>query len=415
MKIDSNVSVLDPRINTDPFPYFNMLRENDPVHWNERHRAWLVTRFDDVRVGLRDPRLSVDRIRPYIQRRLSDEERERFGSAFTLMESFLPFRDPPDHTRLRRIVQHGFAPKIVKRQSEGIDAVTQQLAERVTAKLRRGEQVDLVTELARPLPATVMARIVHLDAVDSHLIEEWTQNLALFMGGAVNDPDRNEKVYRGVTSMSEHIRAVLDSYDGESDDDVIGALLAAEADGDRLSRDEIVATCILLTFAGYRTTACSATNAIHQLLRRPDLYDALAADHDRIPAAVEEFMRYEGHARIVIRWAKEDFELQGKQIRAGQRVFLVLAAANRDPRQFERPDEIDIAREPNPHLGFGTGIHFCLGAPLARIEIQSIVRSFVSVLPRVEAAEGHRHWEDLLTNRALARLPVVLQREKIAV
>ncbi|MFC9355102.1 cytochrome P450 [Rhodococcus sp. NPDC057014] len=405
MIIKENFSVLDPEINQDPFPYFNALREQDPVHWNTRHRAWFLTRYDDVKAGLRDPRLSVDRIRPYIQRRLSAEEQVTFHDTFSLMESFLPFRDPPHHTRLRKIIQAAFTPAVVAKQADGVEQITKTLTENAVAKLRRGETVDLVSDYARPLPATVMARMVHLDDVDSHLIDAWTTDLSLFMGGAVDDPERNSKVHRGVSNMAAHIADVLNNYDGDQTD-VVGALLAAEADGDRLTRQEIVATCILMIFAGYRTTACSTANAINQLLGNPALHQQLQADLSLLPAAVEEFMRFEGHARIAIRWAAEEFELHGKTIRPGERVFLVLAAANRDPRQFTDPDRLDIRRHPNQHLGFGMGMHYCLGAPLARIEIASALRSFLSEFPAVTPAGPDRQWEKLLTNRALARLDV---------
>lgn len=401
----ATVSVLDPEINQDPFPYFNELREQDPVHWNARHRAWFITRYDDVKTGLRDPRLSVDRIQPYIERRLNAEEKVLFQDTFSLMESFLPFRDPPQHTRLRKIVQVGFTPAVVAKQADGVEEITKTLADNVVTKLRRGEAVDLVSEYARPLPATVMARMVHLADLDSHLIDAWTTDLSLFMGGAVDDPDRNKKIHRGVSNMADHIAEVLNNYDGDHTD-VVGSLLAAEADGDRLTRKEIIATCILMIFAGYRTTACSTANAINHLLDNPELHRRLQADHSLLPTALEEFMRFEGHARIAIRWAAEEFDLHGKTIRPGDRVFLVLAAANRDPRQFPYPDRLDIDRKPNQHLGFGWGMHHCLGAPLARVEMASALRFFLSEFPPVAPTGPDRQWEKLLTNRALARLDV---------
>jgi cytochrome P450 len=408
MVIDPKTSILDPHINQDPFPYFNDLRENEPLHWNERHRAWFVTRYEDVRNGLRDPGLSVDRVGPYFSRRVPDEQKEELRPTFDVLENFLTFLPPPRHTKLRKIVQKAFTPKIVANQSALIDRMTASLAADVAERLRAGQRVDLVTEFARPLPARITAEMVHLDPSDIHLVERWTQDLATFMGGAVGVSDRNDRIRRGVGSMTGYLEEVIANYQGSADGDFVGALLAADDEGAKLTPLEVLSTCVLVVFGGYRTTACSIANAARHLIETPEMADRLRRDDALVDSAVEEFMRYEGHARVVVRWAGPDTVIQGRQVPQGERIFLIIAAANRDPRQFDHPDELILDRAPNPHLGFGTGIHYCLGAPISRIEQRSALRAFLAWIPPVAKAEEDLHWEELLTNRALKRLEVAL-------
>jgi cytochrome P450 len=408
MGIDPRTSILDPEINQDPFPYFNAIREDQPLHWNERHRAWFVTRYEDVRNGLRDPGLSVDRVGPYFSRRVPDEQKEELRPAFDVLGNFLSFLPPPRHTRLRKIVQKAFTPKIVANQSELIDRVTAGLAASVTERLREGQTVDLVTEFARPLPARITAEMVHLDPSDIQLVEKWTQDLAMFMGGAVEASDRNDRIRRGVSSMTGYLEGVIRNYQGSADGDFVGALLAADDEGVKLTPLEILSTCVLVVFGGYRTTACSIANAARHLIENPDMAERLRQDDALVDSAIEEFMRYEGHARVVVRWAGQDTVIQGQRIPQGDRIFLIIAAANRDPRQFERPDELILDRAPNPHLGFGTGIHYCLGAPISRIEQRSALRAFLSGVPHLSKVEERLYWEELLTNRALKKLEVTL-------
>lgn len=414
MEIDPSTNILDPDVNYDPFPLFNALREQEPIHWNTRHRAWLVTRFEDVKNALRDPGLSVDRVGPYFERRVPDDQKEELRPTFDILRNFLTFLPQPDHTKLRKIVQKAFTPKIVANQSMLIDKITNKLATDAVDKLRSGRSVDLVTEFARPLPARITAEMVHLDASDADLIEQWTQDLGTFMGGAVQVSNRNERIKRGVQSMTDYLEDVVRNYDGDSEGDFVGALLAADDEGRKLTPLQVLATCVLVVFGGYRTTACSISNAARFLIDDPSIADRLRADDALVDSAIEEFMRFEGHARIVLRWAGPDTVIQGKKIPEGDRMFLVIAAANRDPRQFDRPDELVLDRAPNPHLGFGTGIHYCLGAPISRIEQRSAIRAFLAQMPPLRRVESSLQWEELLTNRALRSLEVALEPVPVA-
>lgn len=403
--VSDATSYTDQAFQDAPFDYFNRMREAAPVHWNSRHRAWVITRFEDVRAWLRDPRMSVDRVRPYFERRVPDAQQNEMRATFELLGRWLPFLDPPRHTDLRRVIQNAFTPKVIRSQSEQIEEIVSSSVQKAIRKVESGP-IDMVSELAQRIPAQVMTRMLHLRDDDYTKIHEWTEGLSLFIAGAVEEADRNARIHDGVQQMASYVERVIEEEEGSPESDIIASLLAAEDGGLKLTRDEVIATGVLLVFAGYRTTASSIANALRLIVTNPPVWAALKADADLVPSAVEEFMRFEGHSRVLVRWVGEDVAIGGEQLRAGDRVFFLTAAANRDPRQFSDPDKLVLDRAPNPHLGFGFGIHYCLGAPLARMEQQATVRSFVDVFPRVEPTSLGTDWENVLTNRALRRLEV---------
>lgn len=404
--ITDETAYTSPGIQAEPFAHFNRLREEAPIHWNERHRAWVLTRFADVRQWLRDPRMSVDRVRPYFEKRVPATQKDELRATFELLARWLPFLDPPRHTDLRGVIQNAFTPKVIRSQHEQIKEVVDEVLDDTVSRIREVGTLDLVPELAQRIPAQVMTRMLHLDGDDYERIHEWTEGLGLFIAGAVDEPDRNARIHDGVSQMASYVDRVITLSGDDPESDIIASLLAAEDGGTRLTRDEVIATGVLLVFAGYRTTASSIANALRLVIERRGVRDALAREPELVPSAVEEFMRFEGHSRVLVRWASEDLEVAGQPISAGDRVFFLTAAANRDPRQFEEPDQLILDRAPNPHLGFGYGIHYCLGAPLARVEQQETIQAFVQRFPPVEVATNGISWEAVVTNRALERLVV---------
>ncbi|MFC9355127.1 cytochrome P450 [Rhodococcus sp. NPDC057014] len=406
--LDASRSLLSPDLIADPFPFYKELQEQDPVHWSGRHRAWLVTKYEDVRTAFNDPRLSVNRIGPYFDRRVPEEDKERLREAFAILESWLVFTDAPVHTRLRGIVQTAFTPRTVARQSEAIASIVADAARNLRRNAHIGT-VDVVRHFARPISATVMAHMLNIDPAHNDRIDRWTDDLAVFMGGDVDATDRNERVAGAVSEMLRFLEETIENYSGDAESSVIGGLIAAENEGEKLTKHELLATCVLLLFGGYRTTACSITNALNLILRHPDIRQRLVDDPELVKPAVDEFMRYEGHARIVPRFATADIELRDRTIRAGERVLLVTAAANRDPDQFPNPDEIVIDRKPNAHLTLGSGIHYCLGGPLSRAEQQSAIRTFLTEFPRARLhSNGPVDWEVRMLTRTPQSLLVDL-------
>ena len=384
----------------DPYPVLHQLREQEPVHRSEAIGGWVLTRYDDVLAALRDPRLSADRIRPYLYQ-LSDEERAR-QSAIAHLALWMVFTDPPDHTRLRALITKAFTPRVVEGLRSSIQAVVDELLDAVAP---RGG-MDAIAEFAYPLPATVIARMLGAPRRDLERFKEWSAGLAEFVGGALGAAARREHAQRCLTELTEYFRGVIAARRAAPRDDLISALTAVRDEGDRLSEDELIATCVLLLFAGHETTTNLIGSGLLALLRHPDQLALLREDPSLIEDAVEEFLRYEAPVQATARVALADIELRGTVIPKGHRVFPLLTAASRDPEQFPEPDRLEITRAPNRHLAFGYGIHFCVGAPLARLEAQVAIPTLLRRLPDLRLADEVPVWKETFLLRGLQRLAV---------
>jgi cytochrome P450 len=391
----------DAATRADPFPLFRRLREEDPVHWCDALAGWVLTCYDDCRQALNDPRLSAERLRPFFEHLPPPRRAEVQGLEGTL-GLWAVFVDPPDHTRLRRLLNRGFTSRAIDRLIPRIEDIVDGLLDTAA---ERGA-MDFIADFAYPLPATVVMAMLGVPLDDLGRFKVWSDDLALFVGSAQMTPEKYQRAERAVREMGAYFRDLLAARRRRPCDDLISELLAETPDGQRLSEDELVASAILLLFAGHETTTNMLGTGLLQLLRHRDQMRRLVGEPALIGPAVEEILRYDGPIAAMTRVAAEPFVLRGRRIERGRRVYAMLNAANRDPRAFDDPERFDIAREPNRQIAFGYGIHFCLGAPLARLEGRIAFPRLLGRLQGIEFDEAALCWNDSLVLRGLKSLPI---------
>jgi cytochrome P450 len=422
----SSPSVQAPELFTwafaaDPYPAYDWLREHSPVHWTALPsgvNAWLVTRYADARQALADPRLSKNPARH--RERTGDEERARRSAksksahakgkvgipgerSAELMTHLLNI-DPPDHTRLRRLVSKAFTPRRVAEFAPRV----QELADRLIDSFANRGEADLIHEYAFPLPIYAICDMLGVPAEDQDDFRDWAGMMLRHGGGPRGGVARSVKKMRGyLADLSHRKRADLG-------DDLISGLIRAGDHGEHLTEGEAAAMAFILLFAGFETTVNLIGNGTYALLRNPDqrarLQRALdAGDTTLLANGVEELLRYDGPVELATwRFATETMTLGGRRIATGDPVLVVLAAADRDPERFRDPDTLDLSRSDNPHLGYGHGIHYCLGAPLARLEGQTALGTLLRRLPdlRLAVEPADLRWRGGLIMRGLRTLPV---------
>lgn len=387
----------------NPFPIFAELRERDPVHWSEVLGGWVLTRYRDVRQVLNDARFSADRITPF-RDHLRPDARAQVAELLKTLGMWAVFNDPPTHTRRRGLLNKAFTPRAVLALRPLIERIVEHLISRVA---ERGE-MDLIAAFAYPLPASVIAGMIGVPIEDLDRFKTWSDEIAAFVGSALATPDKRERGERGAREMSAYFRGIIADHRKRPREDILSGLLAAEEAGTGFSEDELVASCILLLFAGHETTTNLVGNGMLALLRHVEALSALRRDSGLAASAVEEMLRYDGPTQAMTRIALEDVRLDEKApvIRTGDRVFALLNAANRDPQIFPEPDRFEVTRGDTRHLSFGFGIHFCLGAPLARLEGQIAVKALVERLPDLTLAVDQPEWSDSFVLRGVKSLPV---------
>ena len=385
----------------DPFPVYRWLRDHEPLHHSESLGAWVVTRYADVlEVFEQAQRFSSDRFRKADARYAS--ERPAIQAVVAVLRDWLVFRDPPDHTRLRALLQKTFTPRRLAASQPRIEATIDALLGPIA---ERGES-DFLRDFAFPLPALVIALLLGAPPGDIESIKQWSDRLAAYLGGSIDERDNFSEAQAGLASLVAYFRALLDERRSRPRDDLMSALLRAEHEGQRLTADEVMANCVLLLFAGHETTTNLLGNGLYHLLRHPDQLAALRAEPELVPGAVEELLRYDGPVPATLKIATEAIEWHGRRIQPGEGVVPFLSAANRDPRRFANPDALDIRRAPNRHLAFAFGIHFCLGAPLARLEARLAFEALLRRFSHLELAQEDPPWKPQIFLRGLASLPL---------
>jgi cytochrome P450 len=384
----------------DPYPVYQQLRETDPVHWHEPFGAWMLTRYDDVAAAFHDPRLSSERSEPL--RQLAG--RPELDPFFDYLACRMDFKEPPAHTRLRGLVSKAFTPHVVETLSPHIEALVHQFLDRVAGQGR----MDVIRDLAFPLPGTVTGELLGAPAADRAQLKRWSDTFVGFFRTVPSDAtfDAYRQSAQAATELGTYFRSVLAGQRGTSRG-LLGALEQADTVGDRLSDLELSANATLLLHAGHETTTHLIGNGLLALLRHPGQLHKLQNDPSLLPTAVEEFLRYDSPVQFTYRVAAADFELGNKAIRKGQIVHLMIAAANRDPAHFREPDCLDVTRAPNKHLAFGFGPHFCLGAPLARLEAQIALRTLLQRFPHLRL-DGEPQQQENFVLRGLKSFPIAL-------
>jgi cytochrome P450 len=398
----------NPATNADPFPEFARLRVEDPVHWSPVMKAWIVTRYADVKqVALNNRQISADRLTPFFKTN-PEYQRGSIESLVRYLNHWMVFRDPPDHTRLRRLFNKAFTPTSVENLRPNIEDIVGHLIDGMQAKASRGGTVDYISDFAYPLPASVIMDLLGVPRADLARVKVWSDDIALFIGTAQVAGNKYLRAESGAKTMAGYFRTLVEDRTERPRGDMISQLVLARDDRDALSTDEIIGTCILLLFAGHETTTNLIGNGFLYAMKHRGEWERLVADTSLATTAVEEFLRYDGPSGALARVAAGDLEMGGKTIREGQRVFAFMNAANRDPGAFDDPERFDIGREPNAHLTFGHGIHFCLGAPLARLEAQIAITRLAERLPDIRLSGGDPEWHDSLILRGVKGLPVTI-------
>ena len=397
-----------PSVIADPYPVFRQLREEEPMHRSQILGGVVLTRYADVKACLHDPRLSSDRITPFVKHRRDREHAAEIQALGRMLGLWAVFTDPPKHTQLRGLMNAAFTTRAVERLRPRVEALVTELIEQV---YDLGE-MDLIRDFAWPLPITVIAEMLGVPREDRAALKAWSDELAAFVGSALATSDKYERAARSSVKMRDYFRDLIGERRASPRDDLVSALVAAEGQHDTTNEEELVATAILLLFAGHETTTNLIGNGILSLLRHPAELRALSADPSLIVPAVEELLRYEGPTAAMVRIALEDVGLpSGGTIGRDDRVFLMINAANRDGRHFEEPERVNIRRDPNRHIAFGYGLHFCIGAPLARLETQIAIPALLRRLPKLTLTTDELRWLDSLVFRGVRSLPLTFRPE----
>ena len=391
----------------DPHGYFGALRNESPIIWDERSRSWVITSHALVTLALRDDRrFSSDRIRPFIARKLSSPDTDPgVRQAFEVLADWLVFNDKPLHLRLRKLINQAFMSAAMTRLTERFQA----LFDAVIDTLPESGAVDLLSALAVPFSASVISEMLGVPPEDRHLFADWHRLFGPIIGGSLDDGGKYESLSEGVSRLVAYVRSLIARYSKAPQDNLLSELIKAHDEAAALSEAEIVATCTLILFAGSETTANLIANAMLALLRNPDQMALLREGRVAVAGAVEEFLRYDGSGKAVTRVLREDTDVLGVPMKAGQRAFLILAAANRDPAIFPDPDSLRLDRQSERgHLAFGYGLHSCMGLQLARLEASIAIPGILRKWRHIELA-GAPRWHPQLLSRGLFELTCTVQ------
>ena len=394
------LDLTDPGVVADPYPSFARAREVAPVQWHEGLGLWLAFTHAEVNAVLRDRRLG----RIWADR----EPAGRFESFNLIHRNAILEMEPPHHTRLRRLISTAFARGHVERLRPWVEQLAGRLVDELLEESAGTRPVDLLT-MAEQLPVAVIAELLGVPEADRQLLRPWS-NAIVKMYEYERTRQREDAAERAADEFVAYLRELAADRRRHPGDDLVSHLVSVrDADGDRLTEDELVTTCILLLNAGHEATVNVTANGTLALLRHSDQLRRLRADRSLLPTAIEEFMRFDSPLQLFERTATEDVEVGGITVEKGQKIAALLGSANHDPAVFADPETLDVGRAENPHVSFGAGVHFCIGAPLARVELQA---SFGALLDRTTSlelgAEPVRRPEFVI--RGLATLPVVLTR-----
>jgi cytochrome P450 len=382
----------------DPYATLARMRQDDPLYWDESLGTWLATRYSDVRAITRDGRMSVARMDFLMT---GTDEKSQVVRRF--LGDWMLFSDPPGHTRMRQLVARAFAPRAVGT----LEAAIQRIVDEALAGVDGAGQIDIVRDLGFPVPSRVIADMLGVDRADIPQFEKWSHD-TLAVPSLLGDPDENVAIsYQGIRNLEDYFRTRIAERRAAPADDLLGLLVQADADGNLLTEDEVVANCALLLIAGHETTTNLIGLGMVALLSHPGELARLRAQPELAGQAVEEFLRYDGPVSQIMRLAGEDVELSTGTVPAGSAVLGVPISANRDPAVFTDPDRLDITRGDSRHLGFGGGLHACIGATLARLETRIALTTLLARYPRLELA-GEPDWRGSWTVRGPATLPVAV-------
>lgn len=384
----------------NPHPLYHMLRYSEPVHFSKVLNAWVLTQYEDVIAAFKDPRLSNAMRRTVGTAQLAPALREKMEPIDRFLLLWVLNLDDPEHHRLRVLLSKAFTPKTMDAMRPKIEQITNELIDAV----RFDGNLECISQLAHPLPVRVIADMFGIPDEERDLLAGWSKHISTFFEIGPAKVEVLENMNHTVAEMTEYLRGVVDENRSHPKDNVLGLLIRAEEQTHVLTEDQLLATCIMILFAGHDSTVNLIGSGLLSLLRNPDQMERLMKDPSLISTAVDEFLRYESPVMRHDRVAKEDFVLHGNQIKRGQRIVLGIGAANRDPARYPNPDILDIGRKNNRHLTFGYGPHGCLGAALACTQAEVALMTALQRLPNLRLGEAPPHWREHFNFRGLRSL-----------
>jgi cytochrome P450 len=389
--VDFDKIIVTPEFIADPYAVMHRMREEDPVYWSEAIGGWVMTGYDDICVSFKDTAHFSNENRLGKAMAYLPAEKHATYKAFSdhFATKSLLHSDPPDHTRMKTLITREFNTKVVDQMKPSIQKSVDEL---IDAVLAQGE-MDVVRDLATPLPISVIAQILGVPRTDHHLFQLWADDLLSFQG--VNKPSEDDlqRAQRAIVQMRPYIREMMEERRKQSREDLISKFVAEESTTGRISESELISTTVTLFVAGQETTISLISNSIYTLLSHPDQLALLRANPELLPSAMEESLRFESPITRQPRLMKNDVKLHGKKLKKGEMAFQMLNAANRDPAYFKDPDKFDIRRTDNKHLAFGLGIHFCVGAILARAEGLIAIGTIIKRMPNLALVDPKADWD----------------------
>jgi cytochrome P450 len=395
---------LAPEFIANPYPVYAALRAENPVFWHEPSQMWFFAAHDDVTTLLRDRRFGRSILHVLSREALGWPPERADLEPFTRLGQHSMFdKEPPEHTRLKMLVHKVFTPRRV----EGLRSQIQAIADALLDAAAPAGRMDLLDDFATPLPVTVIAELLGVPEADRHHLRPWSQAIVA-MYELDHTPEQEQRAVQAATEFADYLRALARQRRRAPQDDLISALALVEQQGDRLTEDELISTCVLLLNAGHEATVNVIGNGMLALLRHPEQLARLRDNPALTDRAVEEMLRYDTPLQLFRRWVLEDLTYRGVTLKQGAQIALLFGAANRDPAVFDQPDTFDITRADNPHVAFGGGVHYCLGAPLARLELQIAIRALITRFPRLDFDGPEPEYRPAYVIRGLKNFPVRL-------
>jgi hypothetical protein len=400
-------SFISEQFLNNPYPIYRWLRENAPVYWSEELQAWIVSRYEDVTAAIANPLLAADRITPRLLQ-LPEVEQKRYETFARRMKMWMLLLDRPEHTRLKRLVGAALAGDVVL----SFRLTITRLVDEILKGYENGGRIDFMAGLAYPLPLYVVSTILGIPEIGQQKAKSCAEAIVNFVGAPPEIYiNRLENAKAQVDGMTEYLRGILHCRKSHPQKDFLTALLHAETEGQVMSEEEIIATCIMMIFAGFETTMNLLGNGLLTLLRHPIVMETLKQKPELIPHAVVEMLRYEAPVQRLSRMAIDDIEIQSRKIKKGDLVFLLIGSANRDPKVFLNPDKFDITRDNHKQLAFGFDIHKCPGSSLATLEARIVFTELLRRFSHIRLLDEKPHWQNNLSVRALKTFPIELTTE----
>ena len=397
--------LLAPGVIQDPQPTFAKMRRDAPVHWNESVKGWFVTRYFDVRTVMRDRRFSVEKMSPFADQAMGSKQ-QQIAFLTEILGGWMVFKDPPAHTRLRQVLQGAFMPKPMAALRPQVEAIAAEILDGLGDRT----EIDLLSDFAVPLPATVIGDLCGVPRDKVGNLRSWSDDIAKFVLQGRSTPDKYDRSHAALAECVTFYRDLVADHRANPRDNLTSLMIEGGEIGKPLDDDEIVSTLVLILFAGHETTTNLITSGMFTLLQNPDQLALLEGDRLLVPSAVEEFLRAEGPIATIVRLALEDVEIGGQNIKKGDRVFAAIDSAAHDPDVFQNADSVDITRRRNRHMAFGKGIHLCLGAPLARLEGQVAFEALLDRYTDFQLRGPVPFWRDELIARGLRNLPLTVRQ-----